>query len=725
MTVNKEFGIMTRYKRSILYLLLLLLPLGLHSQGRVRINDEIAEKFRRYCSQMPREEVYLETDRQDYIAGETVWFSASLFDRGSSSISSSSNTVYVELINPVNLPVVQRKVRLERGIGPGMFILPDTLSSGTYLLRAYTNWMKNFLPANCFMKEVRIYNSLSSRSYPGKPGIGAQSAENTSSASLETGNGLKVNIIPSGSDTVNVVIETDEGFRLGSGSSFYLFIQTHGVINMNESVRLTGSTTVIPVPVSTLLPGINQVMLFNSVGEPVSEKYIYTPDKKPFTLSVNAPDAAGKREKVVLNIDPAGNKDLSLGISVSATGGEDFQGVGDYMVFGTEFGTLPDALRGKKLSSVPAEAVNSFLAHAKSNWIDWKMILADRLPDISYSREKQYHNLAGILIDKKTMAPDSGRVVYLSRPGKEAYLQYSKTDNNGKFSFLLPESLSGRDLVIQPADPSRNDIIKLESAFSSAYFPSESAAKSPVAAGIPGFADKWSVNYQVGRIYNTISSGEALKQDIMAADPLRFYGKPDNILIMDNYIKLPVMQEVFFELVPGVSLKSHKSDWEITVIDPVDLTPYTIPPLLMIDGVVVRDASTIAGIDPDLVERIETLRERYMIGDLIFYGIVNIITRAGNFSCVPLPDYAVRIPWRISDAVQSFTSPDYSAGTSGKHIPDFRNTLYWNPSLKPGNDGKYHVEFWSSDFSSDYDIVIEGVSDNDRLITIEKTLSIR
>ena len=37
--------------------------------------------------------------------------------------------------------------------------------------------------------------------------------------------------------------------------------------------------------------------------------------------------------------------------------------------------------------------------------------------------------------------------------------------------------------------------------------------------------------------------------------PLRFYGKPDIEIIMADYIKLPVMQEVFFELLPGVSLK--------------------------------------------------------------------------------------------------------------------------------------------------------------------------
>ncbi len=38
----------------------------------------------------------------------------------------------------------------------------------------------------------------------------------------------------------------------------------------------------------------------------------------------------------------------------------------------------------------------------------------------------------------------------------------------------------------------------------------------------------------------------------------------------------------------------------------------------------------------------------YMVGDLVFYGLVNIITRAGDFSSVMLPDHAVRLNYTIA-----------------------------------------------------------------------------
>jgi hypothetical protein len=40
---------------------------------------------------------------------------------------------------------------------------------------------------------------------------------------------------------------------------------------------------------------------------------------------------------------------------------------------------------------------------------------------------------------------------------------------------------------------------------------------------------------------------------------------------------------------------------------------------------------------------------------------VNIITKAGDFSNVTLPDYAIRLPYRVIDPVYSFVSPDYSS----------------------------------------------------------------
>ena len=716
---------MTRYIGSILFIFLSLMPLMADGQGKAAINEEIAGKFIKYCKSVPREEVYIHTDRDEYIAGEPVWFNAYLFNRLSPGLSDESSVIYVELLNSLNLPVIQKKIRIEKGSGPGIISLPDTLSTGKYLLRAYTNWMKNFLPVNCFTKEISIYNSISSRRIIGMAGNGTVVLGNETATNSQTSErGFSVNINSSGRDTIEIVISANESFRLGNGSTCYLFIQTHGVINFNEPVRIYGASTSIPVLKKTLMPGITQVTLFNSAGEPIFEKYFYTPSTNNESLSVNAPGSVHKRSKILVEIDPGAVQKSDLSISVSAANNDSDGGIGDYLIFGTEFGTLPEAIRGKKLDSLPLETINDFLATAKSNWLDWKNILSGQVPDLKYRMENEYHNLSGFLMNKNTMTPDTGQYVFFSRPGKDAYFQYAKTGINGKFSFEVPEGLSGKDLVIQPADPGRNDNVRIESSFPGLSSPATPDTKSP-SVNSSSLSERLSVNYQVGKIYNSSSVGEILKQQGVASEPGNFYGKPDHTLLMDNYIKLPVMQEVFFELIPGVYLKNKKSEWEITIADPVDFSIYPAPPMLLIDGVVVHDASSIANLDPELVERIETVRDKYLVGDYLIYGIVNVITRLGGFSCISLPDYAVRLQWSLADQVYSFASPEYSsADRKNNHIPDFRNTLYWNPSLRPGKDGKYLVEFWSSDFASDYIINIQGVGNDGRSISFKKSMKV-
>lgn len=125
--------------------------------------NTITTKFKQYIEQIPNEVVYVQTDRDEYIAGEEFWFNISLFDMQSSKPSARSKIVYVEILNSDNTPVAQKRIGIANGFGPGQLTLTDSLTTGIYTLRAYTNWMKNFMPENCFMKDIDIYNYLNNK----------------------------------------------------------------------------------------------------------------------------------------------------------------------------------------------------------------------------------------------------------------------------------------------------------------------------------------------------------------------------------------------------------------------------------------------------------------------------------------------------------------------------------------------------------------------------------
>jgi len=145
----------------------------------------------------------------------------------------------------------------------------------------------------------------------------------------------------------------------------------------------------------------------------------------------------------------------------------------------------------------------------------------------------------------------------------------------------------------------------------------------------------------------------------------------------------------------------------------------------MIDGVKVKDASLIAGLNPELVERIDVIKEIYIVGNYTFSGLINIVTKSGDFSCVALDDYMTRLKYRVVDPVLTFFAPDpTSTNTVEGNIPDFRNTMYWNPSVKPDVKGKTEISFWTSDIPLKYSIIIQGVSSSGNPVFIKKPFTI-
>lgn len=114
-------------------------------------------------SLFPQEKVYLHTDKDSYIAGDTLWFRAYVVDASTHAPLRASKYVYAELQSSEKPPYGEERpapVRirvLERdGIYAGYFPLPLTSKSGDYTLTAYTSYMRNLSPAYFFRKNIRV-----------------------------------------------------------------------------------------------------------------------------------------------------------------------------------------------------------------------------------------------------------------------------------------------------------------------------------------------------------------------------------------------------------------------------------------------------------------------------------------------------------------------------------------------------------------------------------------
>jgi len=711
---------------AILLLINFLLINNSFAQQHKNIPDYLKERFLNYTKAVPREEIYIHTDREEFISGEDLWFSTYLFDRQSTNPSLKSRIVYFELLNAENKPVLQKRILMDRGFGAGQVILPDTLSSGFYIIRAYTNWMKNFLPLNCFMKEIKINNALSTNLFKAK----------IHNVNLEKEKAIKnseltFTINNSKPDILELFINTNNKYRVENNDHFNIFIQTHGNINHISTEAINGETTIITIPKANLNEGINQITLFDSRGMPVAEKYIYTPIKVQNVITLHSPDSCNLRSKIFLDLKSAEKlstdlNSVNLSISIAPkTNSNEMIDLDDYMVLGSEFGIEPwNAINGRKIKQLSSEVMDSILANYSSNWINWEEILNKDLHHFKYQFENQNHFIFGKLTNSNHVAL-SDEIIIMNIPGKSAIFQYARTDRKGNFTFNLHIDNEIKDLIIMPDKGDKNFRIDIESSFSDQFFPSTISINS-IYSQVSPYISKFSVNFQVNKIYSISSRGESLTSISSPVKSTRFYGKPDVELIMADYISLPVMEEVFFELLPYVSMKRNKLSYEILITDRVDNSPYVLSPCLMIDGVIIKDPSLIINLNPEIVEKIDVIKEKYVVGQYFFPGIINVITKSADFDCIPLPDHMIRLPYRITEPVSTFFSPNYLyAEKKNSHIPDYRNTLYWNPSVKADKEGKIGIEFWSSDNKSDYLINIQGITNEGQAFSVKKSIKVK
>jgi hypothetical protein len=105
------------------------------------------------------ENVYVETDRPDYVVGDTIWFSAFVLDNLHMDSTSLSKILYVDLINPDNKLESHLKLLIGNGRSRGNFTLNKDAKNGIYRLRAYTQYMRNFQSEYLFERELPVHQS--------------------------------------------------------------------------------------------------------------------------------------------------------------------------------------------------------------------------------------------------------------------------------------------------------------------------------------------------------------------------------------------------------------------------------------------------------------------------------------------------------------------------------------------------------------------------------------
>ncbi len=112
-----------------------------HSQNPLEQEAEV------FSNAADAEKIYLQLSGTTFNTSETIWFKAVVTDVLYHRPTKKSGVLHVELIDPLDNRIVDKNLlKISDGISSGFFQLHSSYREGNYIVRAYTEWNKNFGP---------------------------------------------------------------------------------------------------------------------------------------------------------------------------------------------------------------------------------------------------------------------------------------------------------------------------------------------------------------------------------------------------------------------------------------------------------------------------------------------------------------------------------------------------------------------------------------------------
>lgn len=537
------------------------------------------------------EQLLIQTDRQLYISGEIIWFKVFAFEWEMEQLSDFSQVAYLELISPERIPISRVKIKMEHGRGNGTIELPQALNSGNYVLRAYTQSMRNGDVEDFARVKLIILN-------PDQSVVRADAADP----------------------------ETYAGFA------------------PDHPVMPVGPNRMMNIQVAPAQAGVGQ--------------------RSEAVLEITTTDANGRPVAA----------DLSLSVALKTT-------------------EKPSArlLFNESADFPPFD--------------NWRPKAINHLP------EDRGMRLNGRVIDEATQSGAAEAIVFLAFPGEVALVYLAETDENGNFSFLLPELYGLRQVVLQ-TNPEDTRSLRMELVDEFHPIPAMDKQAFVLPPDWVPQANAALINAQVQQSYQSFE----LPPSYEVANPfdsIPFFGSLDARYRLDDYNRFPI-PEFFFEIVYEVMVKGKFGSERLEVVNDWE-SPFDNPnPLFLVDGVPVFDQRAFLKINNKLIEWAEIVTEPFWLNPLFYNGIIQLKSFEKDARCFRLPENALQRSFLTFLPDRQFSIADYETQMDSR-LPDFRNTLYWNPSVRTGENGKATIRFFTGDSTGNFEIHAEGVSDKGML----------
>ncbi len=295
----------------------------------------------------------------------------------------------------------------------------------------------------------------------------------------------------------------------------------------------------------------------------------------------------------------------------------------------------------------------------------------------------------------------------------------TQTFSDGRFHFSIQGRDGSKDLILSH---SMRPPEKMRITISTEY--------DPRLAGLPPrslyltdsemkYVDNLIIDSRLENIYqdssvNTIAAG-GQNPSVKGM----FYGNPDRVIFIDDYIKLPDMREVIFEVVPFVNVKRKGDDFTLKVISEIPF-PKIYDPLILIDGIPLLHFKSFLELPPERFERIDVINSLYIHGNQIFAGVVNFVSVNSDLAGLDLPEGSLIVTLDIPSSSPEGEMIDDDA--DGTEMPSFKNSLSY---INLVNAADRSLTYQRKPLFGDYITILTGINKEGKWISSSSRFEIR
>ena len=329
--------------------------------------------------------------------------------------------------------------------------------------------------------------------------------------------------------------------------------------------------------------------------------------------------------------------------------------------------------------------------------------------------------ISGVVVSESNNEPVENKKVVISLPGKEFVVDIANTNENGKFYFNLDEAYDNTSGILQLLDENKEEMKILVDKHSSPDYSGLEFDKFVVSEDFEELILKRSIHNQIENAYADVKSDTI----IAAQTEITFYRDFQERYDLDDYTRFNTIEETMIEIIDHVWIKNNDQGEAVFQVRPFDLYLQTngLLPMVILDGVFIQHHEDIMDLNAKRIERVYISRNRYMVGSVVFQGILALETSSGDFNQTYYKEYLNNLTLFKPQPLKKYFFQNHQLDTESGHVPDFRYQLFWQPNFVLDNMAKT-INFYTSDIAGDYEIRLEGFTDQGKSISLKEMISV-